>query len=51
MHLGAEYAETKDGFKCVNKKNIVPRGQKLKWLALMDSQKFPTSDLDQRGGI
>lgn len=47
MHLGAEYAEGKDGFKCVSKKNIVPRGPKLKWLATMDPHKLPTSDLAQ----
>lgn len=51
MHLGCEYAENKDGFKCVSKKNIVPRGHKLKWLAAMDPQKFPTSDLVQYWGI
>lgn len=47
VHLGSEWQETKDGFKCISKKNIVPRGPKLKWLAAMGPQKFPTSDLVQ----
>lgn len=51
VHLGPEYAETKDGFKCVNKKNIVPRGPKLKWLAAMDPHKFPTRDWVQDWGM
>ena len=45
MHLGPEWGETKEGFRCTNKKNSVPRNPKLKWLAAIDKERYPPSYL------
>lgn len=44
-HLGPEWGETKEGFRCTNKKNSVPRNPKLKWLAAIDKERYPPSYL------
>ncbi|CAL1136594.1 unnamed protein product, partial [Cladocopium goreaui] len=43
VHLGPEWGETKEGFRCTNKKNSVPRNPKLKWLAAIDKERYPPS--------